>query len=118
MAFADKPSESELVALQIAKVAHRQVQRSRTHAAEFRLGDFVDQGVEVSSLAELAGALRFLLAANKAALVFRVVSPTGHGGLAEYQSFEDIPSRISDRFDDDNEVVVTPEMVVPVYIFR
>jgi len=93
---------------------------AEAHAAarpmEFDLNTLFDR-VQAGTLAQLALALRALVGEGRITVVFRVMSPAG-GGIADFKTLTEIPNTLEDRFNDWQELEVTPDRVVPVYMFQ
>jgi hypothetical protein len=71
--------------------------------------------IEPGSLAVLAELLCWLTDHRYMRRVIRVVSPKNQGGLADYQSFADVPDSIVDELDMGEEIEVTDNMIQIFY---
>lgn len=90
--------------------------RAAARPLEFDLNSLFDR-LRPGTLADLALALRTLVSEGKVSVVFRVVSPAG-GGLGDFRALTDIPDTVEDRYNDWQELQVTPDRVIPVYTFQ
>ena len=95
--IAKYPSERRAIA-KLAEILGTEEHREYTLN---RLSDLVHP----NSRESLAGALGELVRAGDVKLVIRVVSPSTHGGIADFASLDEVPDTIHDwRTDQDLEV--------------
>ena len=76
--------------------------------------DRVAQLAHPSSRRELRFLLGWLVRHGVVKLIFRVESPERNAGIEDFESFDDVPDRIFDRYTA-REIAVTPQNLRTVY---
>jgi hypothetical protein len=85
----------------------------RGEHAEYTLNRLSDL-VEPNSKEALAGALGELVRSGEIKFVIRVISPRAQGGIKDFESVEEVPAIVYDRYTD-TELEVTPENLRLLY---